>query len=86
MTSLELDDSVTVHQRNFQTHATEIFKEKISLAPEIMTEDFKIKKPHYNLLSEASHFKREKVKSIHYGIQSVRHLDPNIWNTLPPNY
>ena len=86
MTSLELDDSVTIHQRNFQTHETEIFNKKISLAAEIMTETFKIKKPHYNLRSEASHFKRENVKSIHYGIQSVQHLDPNICNTVPPNY
>ena len=54
--------------------ATEIFKVKNSLVPEIMTEIFETKKPNYNLHSEASHFKRESVKSTHYGIQSVRHL------------
>ena len=43
-----------------------------------MTEVFEIKEPHYNLRSEASHFKRENVKSTHYGIQSVRHLRPKI--------
>ena len=49
---------------------TEIFKVKNSLASEIMTEIFEIKEPHYNLCSGASHFKRENVKSTHYGIQS----------------
>ena len=51
--------------------ATEIFKVKSSLAPEIMTEVFEIIEPHYNLRSEASHFKRDNVKSTLYGIQSV---------------
>ena len=50
-----------------------------------MKEIFEIKEPHYNLRSEASHFKRENVKSTHYGIQSVRHLGPKIWNIVPQN-
>ena len=51
--------------------ATEIFKVKNSLASKIMTEVFEIKEPHYNLSSDASHFKRENVKPTHYGIQSM---------------
>ena len=82
---LKLDNSVTIHQRNLQILTTEIFKVESSLAPEIMTEVFEIKEPHYNLRSEASHFKRENVKSTHYGIQSVRHLGPKIWNIVPQN-
>ena len=50
-----------------------------------MTEVFEIKEPHYNLRSEASHFKRENVKSTHYGIQSVQHLGPKIWNIVSQN-
>ena len=66
-------------------HATEIFKVKNSLAPEIMTEIFEIKENRYNLRSEASHFKRENVKSTHYGTQSVQHLVPKIWKIVPQN-
>ena len=36
-----------------------------------MTEVIEIKELYYNLRSEASHFKREKVKSPHFGVQSV---------------
>ena len=82
---LKLDNSVTIHQRNLQILATEIFKVKNSLAPEIMTEVFEIKEPHYNLRSEASHFKREKVKSTHYDIQCMQHLGLQIWTIVPQN-
>ena len=65
---LKLDNSVTIYQRNLQILAKEIFQVKNSLAPEIMTEVFEIKEPHYNLRSEVTHFKRENVKSNHFGI------------------
>ena len=82
---LKLDNSVTIHQRNLQTLETEIFKVKNSLTPEIMTEVFEIKEPHYNFCSEASHFKRVNVKSTYYGVQSVRHSGLKIWNIVPQN-
>ena len=47
-----------------------------------MTEVFEIKEPYYNLRSEASHFNRENIKSVRYGIQSVRHLGPKIRNIV----
>ena len=43
---LKLDNSVTIHQRNLQILATEIFKVKNSLAPEIITEIFEIIEPN----------------------------------------
>ena len=82
---LKLDNSVTIHQQNLQKLATEIFKVKNSLVPKIMTEVFEIEEPHYNLRFEANYFKTENVKSTHYGIQSVRHLRPKIWNIVPQN-
>ena len=82
---LKRDNSVTIHQRNLQMLATEIFKVKKSLAPEIMAEVFERKEPHYNLRSEASHFKKENIKSANCGMQSVRHLGPKICNIVPQN-
>ena len=82
---LEKDNSVTIHQRNLQVLATEIFKLKNGLAPEIMKEVFEIQNPAYNFRSEATHFKRENVKTTHYGIQSVRYLGPKIWDMVPNN-
>ena len=82
---LDTDNSVTIHQRNLQVLATEIFKSKIGLAPEIIKEVFEIQYPDYNFRSEATHFKRENVKATHYGIQSVRYLVPKIWDLVPNN-
>ena len=50
-----------------------------------MKEVFEIQNPTYNFRSEASHFKRENVKTTHYGIQSERHLGPKIWDMVPNN-
>ena len=76
---------MTIHQRNLQLLATEIFKLKSGLAPEIVTEVFEIQNPAYNFCSEATHFKKENVKKTNYGIQSVRYLEPKIWDMVPNN-
>ena len=39
---VQKEKSVTIHTRNFQFSATEIFKVKISISPIIMTEIFKL--------------------------------------------
>ena len=50
-----------------------------------MKDVFRITEPFYNLRSEANHFKRENVKTTHYGIQSVIYLGPKIWDLLASN-
>ena len=67
---LELDNAVTIHQRNLQVLATEIFKVKNNLSPKIMKQVFDFQEPYYNLRSETSQFKRENIKTTQYGIQS----------------
>ena len=82
---LELDNAVTIHQRNLQVLATEIFKRKNNLSPKIMKEVFDFQGPYYNLRSETSQFRREKIKTTHYGIQSITFLGPTIWAMVPQN-
>ena len=62
---LEKDNSVTIHQKNLQVLAKEIFELKNGLVSEIMEEVFEIQNPAYNLRSQITHFKREKVKTTH---------------------
>ena len=57
---LELDNAVTIHHRN--------------LSPEIMKQVFDFQAPYYNLRSETSQFRREKIKVTHYDFQSVKFL------------
>ena len=48
---LKKDNSVTVHQKNLQVLATEIFKTKSGLNPEIMQEVFKFNEHNYDFRS-----------------------------------
>ena len=49
---LQKDNSVTIHQQNFQVLASEIFKAKNDLSPEIMKELYELKEPSYSLRSK----------------------------------
>ena len=83
---LELDNAVTIHQRNRQVLVTEIFKVKNNLkSPEIMKQVSHFQEPDHNLGSETSQLRRENIKATHYGIQSVKFLGPKIWAMVPQN-
>ena len=77
---LEKDYSVTVHSvtdysvTDLQVLVTEIFKVKNNLAHDIMKDVFELKEPPYNLRSESNHFTRQNVKTIYYGLLSIKHL------------
>ena len=83
---LNLDNSVTVHQKNLQVLVTEICKVKNGIAAEIMKDLFKLQNLLYNLRSSCSQFRRENIKTLHYGLQSVRYLAPKIWELVPNNF
>ena len=74
---------MTVHQKNLQVLVTEIFKVKNNLAPDIMKDVFELKEPPYNLRSESNHFTRRNVKTTYYGLLSIKHLAPQIWELVP---
>ena len=82
---LDLDNSVTLHQKNLQDLMTEIYKVKHGIAPEIMKDIFELQNPSYNLRSSCNQFRRENIKTVHYGLQSVRYLGPKIWEFVPNN-
>ena len=74
---LQKDNPVKIHHRNLQVFATEFFKAKNDIWPEIM-KSFRIKEPSYSLRSKGNYFVRGNVKTIHYGIQSIKYLAPKI--------
>ena len=68
---LDLDNSVTVHQKNLQVLVTEIYKVKNGIAPEIMKGIFELQNPLYNfffsysLRSSCNQFNGENIKTVH---------------------
>ena len=51
---LELENVVTIHQRNLKVVVTEILKVKNNLSPEIMKQIFDFQEPYYNLRSQTA--------------------------------
>ena len=73
----------TVHQKILQVLVTEIYKVKNGIVPEIMKDIFKMQNPSYNLRSSCSEFRRENIKTVYYGLQSVRYIGPKMWELVP---
>ena len=68
---LDLDNSVTVHQKNCNRNlilVTEIYKVKNGIAPEMMKDIFEPQNSSYNLRSYCSQIRRENIKTVHYGL------------------
>ena len=79
---LEQDKSVSIHTRNLQMLATEMFKVYRSMSPLIFSELFRVRDICYNLRSN-SNFAVPHVKSVFHGSESISYLGPKIWDIVP---
>ena len=68
-----------------QVLGTGIYKIKNGVAPQIMKDIVKLQNPSYNLRSSCNQFRKENIKTVHYGFQSIRYLGPKIWELVPNN-
>ena len=74
-----LENSVTVYHKKLQVHVLN------EIAPEIINDIFKLQNPLFSLRSCSNQLRKENIKTVHYGLQSVRYLCPKIWELLPNN-
>ena len=81
---LDLDNSVTVHHRNLQKLATEMYKIKNNLSPVPMQEIFKKHINTHDLRNNRS-WDISKVRTVHYGTETLRYRGPKTWEMLPQN-
>ena len=78
---LERDGSVTIHERNIQTLATEMFKAYNGMLPPILKGVFPLKE-HAQYCTKFP-FKTRNVKTVAYGTETLGYLGPKIWQLLP---
>ena len=76
---LEKDNSVSIHHKNLQALAIEMFKVHTKTSPEIMQEVFQVKEQGNYDLRNQTDFVIPQVKSVNRGLESVRFLRPKIW-------
>ena len=78
---LRKDDSMTVHERNIQMLATEVYKIVNGHAPKIMNEVIQVKEN--SIYCSRFPFKSRNVRTVAYGTETVSFMGPKIWSLIP---
>ena len=69
--------------KSLQYLATEVFKVKNCLSPEIMNEVFTVQEnENYNLRS-ATHVTNRNIHTVHFGTDTITNLGPKLWKLVP---
>ena len=79
---LEKDNSVTVHTRNLQLLATEMYKVNKNISPNFICDIFPKSDVAYNLRNN-NDFVIPAVNTVFWGSETLRSMGPKIWNLLP---
>ena len=74
--------TVSIHRRNLQTLATEIYKAKNKISSEVVNSLFEFTNQNYNLRS-LSIPKKKRYFTVHYGSKSVVSSAPKMWELIP---
>ena len=75
---LKKDKSVSIHQRNLEILATEIYKVRNDLGPEIIKDIFHFVQKPYRLRNDLT-LQRRRNRIVYFGTESISSLAPKIW-------
>ena len=78
---LKRDESFTIHERNIQNLAIELYKITNGLSPKIMNLILPLKSS--NRYPGHNPFKRRNVRKVRSGTDTLAHLGPKIWEIVP---
>ena len=73
---------ISIHQKNLQCLAIEIYKAKNKISPNLINDLFIFIEKTYNLRSNVN-LKRTKDRTVHYGSETLLSLAPKVWNLIP---
>ena len=80
---LAIDNSITIHQRNLQSLATEMYKVKNNISPLPMQELFNAQENIHDLRNKRS-WQIPHARTVHYGTETIRYRGPKTWELVPP--
>ena len=78
------DNSFTIHEKNLQRLAIEMYKVKNNLTPPFMKNVFLVSKNDINLRHKRE-FETTNVKSVYNGTETISFRGPQIWSIIPEN-
>ena len=79
---LERDNSVSVHNRNIQCLAIELYKVLNGICPDIMKDVFPLStSSNYDIRSRCTFITRS-VKAVHYRTETLSYLAPKVWELI----
>ena len=76
------DKSFTIHHKNLQKLATEMYKVKHGVAPLIMNQIFEVTTSHYNLRNNRE-WATHNVRTVNNGTETLSFRGPKTWDILP---
>ena len=80
---LQKEGTFTIHQRNIQSLAIEMFKTKNNIGPELLNNIFLDRNYNGPSLRNVSDFKMPNINTVHYGEDSLRFFGYKIWELIP---
>ena len=81
-TFLVKDNSFTIHQKNLQLLAVEVFKARMNISYEITNKIFDFSKNFVYELRRGKCLSRLNIHSTHFGIDSIANIAAKIWNKI----
>ena len=79
---LEKESSTTIHFKNLKAMLNEMLKTKNHQNIDFMREVFPLRNNSYNL-EENNEFLQPKVKTVSYGMETIRVRGPQLWQKFP---
>ena len=80
---LEIDSSVSVHDKNLRALATEMYKIHHGISRTIMQKIFTLRHQNQSNLRNWTYFDTPRVRTVNHGSESVRYLGSKIWEIIP---
>ena len=81
---LNIDESFTIHHRNLQKLAIEMYKVKHNLSSPLINDIFKINKSKYELRN-ARPWDIPFIRTVAYGTDTIRYHGTQVWELVPKN-
>ena len=77
------DKSFTVHEKNIQALAIELYKSINGIGPDILRDIFKLKEE--NKYCSKFPFETNRINTVYYGTETLSFIGPKIWTLIPNN-